>query len=91
MKPAFGGEGASIAAIYGGDVYLKPGVYDRLKEDQTALSAAIEAASWRCRAWRGCSPATNLDAGSAPLDRSAGPRRGAQLLSRTQRRHDWCS
>ena len=33
MKPVFGGDGSYIAAISGGDIYFKPGVYERLKHD----------------------------------------------------------
>jgi len=44
VKPALGGEGPSIAAFFGADVYFKPGIYDRLKADPTALRAATAAA-----------------------------------------------
>ena len=45
MKPAVGGDGAYIAAISGGDIYFKPGVYERLKGNKAALAAAIGAAT----------------------------------------------
>ena len=47
-KKALGGEGPFIAAMSGGDVYFKPGVYDRLRSSGTALkqiAAALKAVS----------------------------------------------
>jgi len=45
MKPALGGDGLYIAGISGGDVYFKPGLYERLKADHATLQASIRAAS----------------------------------------------
>jgi predicted AlkP superfamily pyrophosphatase or phosphodiesterase len=45
MKPAMGGDGSYIAAISGGDIYFKPGVYERLKHDAPTLAAATAAAT----------------------------------------------
>lgn len=42
-KTALGGDGPLVAAMNGGDVYFKPGVYDRLKQDPAALGAVIDA------------------------------------------------
>lgn len=42
LKPALG-EGPFIAATSVGDVYFKPGVYDRLKADQTLLRSVVAA------------------------------------------------
>jgi predicted AlkP superfamily pyrophosphatase or phosphodiesterase len=43
MQPAGGGDGSSVAAMSGGDVYFKPGVYDRLKTDADRLKAVTAA------------------------------------------------
>ena len=43
LKIGLGGEGPFIAATSGGDIYLKPGVYDRLKENKSAMKMAIAA------------------------------------------------
>ena len=43
LKTALGGEGPLIAATNGGEIYLRPGVYDRLKADQAALRAMTKA------------------------------------------------
>jgi arylsulfatase A-like enzyme len=43
VKPALGGDGPSIAALAGSDVYFKPGVYERLKADPETLHAATTA------------------------------------------------
>jgi len=43
MTRAYGGDASFIAAINGAEVYLKPGVYDRLKKDPATLQAAREA------------------------------------------------
>ena len=43
LKPAFGGEGPYLAAVTGGDIYFKPGVYERLKADPATHKAAIDA------------------------------------------------
>jgi predicted AlkP superfamily pyrophosphatase or phosphodiesterase len=45
LKPAFGGEGPFIAAVSGGEVYFKPGVYERLKGAPATLKAVIAAVS----------------------------------------------
>jgi predicted AlkP superfamily pyrophosphatase or phosphodiesterase len=42
-KTVLGGDTGYIAAINAGDVYFKPGVYDRLKQDPAALGAVIDA------------------------------------------------
>jgi predicted AlkP superfamily pyrophosphatase or phosphodiesterase len=43
IAPAFGGDTSFIAAISGADIYLKPGIYDRLQKD-TATLRAVQAA-----------------------------------------------
>ena len=43
IRPTLGGEGTYIAAFAGGDVYFVPGVYDRLRENKTALRAVTTA------------------------------------------------
>ena len=43
LKPLLGGEGPFIAATNGGEIYLKPGVYDRMKADQNAMRAVVKA------------------------------------------------
>jgi predicted AlkP superfamily pyrophosphatase or phosphodiesterase len=45
IAATLGGEGPFIAATGGGEVYFKPGVYDRLKADGPALRAAVAAAA----------------------------------------------
>jgi predicted AlkP superfamily pyrophosphatase or phosphodiesterase len=40
ITPLLGGEGPYIAASNGGEIYFKPGVYDRLKANEAALKAA---------------------------------------------------
>lgn len=45
IKPSVGGDGQYIAAISGGDIYFRPGVYERLKSDKAALAAAVAAAT----------------------------------------------
>lgn len=45
LKAGLGGEGPFIAATSGGEIYLKPGVYERLKENRSALKAMIGAVS----------------------------------------------
>jgi hypothetical protein len=45
MKPALGGDGAYVAAISGGDVYFKPGIYERLKTDPATVKAVMDAAT----------------------------------------------
>jgi predicted AlkP superfamily pyrophosphatase or phosphodiesterase len=42
-KAALGGDGPFVAAMAAGDVYFKPGVYARLKQDPAALGAVIDA------------------------------------------------
>jgi predicted AlkP superfamily pyrophosphatase or phosphodiesterase len=44
LKPLLGGDGAYVTAVAGGEVYFKPGVYERLKRDDAPLRAAIDAA-----------------------------------------------
>lgn len=44
-KPALGGDGPFVAAISGGDVYFRPGMYERLKADPATLRAAMAAAA----------------------------------------------
>ena len=39
LKPLLGGEGPFIAATNGGEIYFKPGIYDRLKADENARRA----------------------------------------------------
>jgi predicted AlkP superfamily pyrophosphatase or phosphodiesterase len=43
IKPALGGDETFIAAVSGGDVYFKPGVYDRLKAKPQVLRAVLAA------------------------------------------------
>jgi predicted AlkP superfamily pyrophosphatase or phosphodiesterase len=45
MRPGLGGDGAYVTAISGGDVYFKPGVYERLKADPATLKAVMAAAT----------------------------------------------
>jgi predicted AlkP superfamily pyrophosphatase or phosphodiesterase len=45
MQPKFGGDGSYIAAISGGDIYFKPGVYERLRADAATLKAVRSAAT----------------------------------------------
>jgi predicted AlkP superfamily pyrophosphatase or phosphodiesterase len=40
IAPSLGGDPSIIAAISGADIYLKPGIYDRLKKDSVTLRAA---------------------------------------------------
>jgi predicted AlkP superfamily pyrophosphatase or phosphodiesterase len=43
LKPALGGEGSYVAALSGTDLYFKPGIYERLKNDPETLHAAATA------------------------------------------------
>jgi predicted AlkP superfamily pyrophosphatase or phosphodiesterase len=43
LKEASYGEGTFVAATVGSDVYFKPGVYDRLRQDKKTLKALAEA------------------------------------------------
>src|SRR5262249_8786515 len=43
IKRALGSEGPFVAAIAPPDVYFKPGIYDRLKEDPAAMKAVSAA------------------------------------------------
>jgi hypothetical protein len=43
IRPVLGGEGSYIAALSGGDVYFVRGVWDRLKDNKTALAAISSA------------------------------------------------
>jgi hypothetical protein len=43
IRPLLGGEGTYIAAVSGGDIYLVPGVYERLKESRTGLRSVATA------------------------------------------------
>lgn len=45
LKPLLGGEGPYIAATNGGEVYFKPGVYDRVKANADAMRAVTRAVS----------------------------------------------
>ena len=45
LQPLLGGEGGVIAATNGGEIYLKPGVYDRLKANAEAMKALRSAVS----------------------------------------------
>lgn len=45
LKPLLGGEGPYIAATNGGEVYFKPGVYDRVKANPDAVRAVTRAVS----------------------------------------------
>lgn len=45
IKSALGGDGPFVAAISGGDVYFRPGIYERLKADPATLRAAMAAAA----------------------------------------------
>jgi predicted AlkP superfamily pyrophosphatase or phosphodiesterase len=45
MQPKFGGDGSYVAAISGGDIYFKPGVYERLQADAGTLKKVIAAAT----------------------------------------------
>jgi predicted AlkP superfamily pyrophosphatase or phosphodiesterase len=42
LKPAGYGDGPFVAAIAGSDVYLTPGVYDRLRADEKTRTALVE-------------------------------------------------
>jgi predicted AlkP superfamily pyrophosphatase or phosphodiesterase len=43
LKTAFAADGPFIAATNGGEIYLRPGIYDRLKGDQAAMRALTKA------------------------------------------------
>jgi Type I phosphodiesterase / nucleotide pyrophosphatase len=43
LKTASYGEGPFVAAVAGSDIYLKPGVYDKLRSDKKTLTALTEA------------------------------------------------
>jgi len=43
VKAALGGDGPYVIAMVGDEVYFKPGVYGRLKQDPAALRAVIDA------------------------------------------------
>ena len=45
LKPLLGGEGPFIAASSGGEIYFKPGIYDRLKGNADAVRAVVRALS----------------------------------------------
>ena len=45
LKPLLGGEGPFIAASSGGEIYFKPGIYDRLKGNAEAVRAVVRALS----------------------------------------------
>lgn len=45
LKPLLGGEGPYIAASSGGEIYFKPGLYDRVKANADALPAIVRAVS----------------------------------------------
>jgi len=45
LKAAFGGDDGFIAATNGGEIYLKPGIYDRLKSDDKVLRDTLGAVS----------------------------------------------
>lgn len=45
VKQSVGGEGPFVAATSGGDIYFKPGVFDRLKDKRGALKAVTDAAA----------------------------------------------
>jgi hypothetical protein len=45
VKQGLGGDGPFIAALSGGDIYFKAGVYDRIKGDRTLLRAVRDAAA----------------------------------------------
>ena len=45
LKPLLGGEGPFIAASSGGEIYFKPGIYDRLKGNPEAVRAVVRALS----------------------------------------------
>jgi predicted AlkP superfamily pyrophosphatase or phosphodiesterase len=45
MQPAFGGDGSYVAAVSYGDIYFKPGIYERLKGDAATLKAVKRAAT----------------------------------------------
>lgn len=45
LKPLLGGEGPYIAATNGGEIYFKPGVYDRVKGNQEAVRGLVRALS----------------------------------------------
>ena len=42
LKPALGGEGPFIAGSSGGEIYFKPGVWDRVKSDRALLSSVTK-------------------------------------------------
>jgi predicted AlkP superfamily pyrophosphatase or phosphodiesterase len=74
LKPALGGDGQYITAI-SGDVYFKPGVYDRAKADPAtlrAVAAAVEALPGVARVFWGDDLATPAARTSTdPLIRAA--------------------
>jgi len=45
LKPVLGGEGPFIAATSGGEVYFKPGVWDRIKSDRKLLGTIAKTIS----------------------------------------------
>lgn len=45
LKPLLGGEGPYIAATSGGEIYFKPGIYDRVKGSADAMKAVVRAVS----------------------------------------------
>ena len=45
LKAAYGGDAGFIAATNGGEIYLKPGIYDRLKNDEKVLRDTLSALS----------------------------------------------
>ena len=45
LKPLLGGEGPYIAATNGGEIYFKPGIYDRVKANPEATRAIVRAVS----------------------------------------------
>ena len=71
----------------GGDVYFMPGVYDRLKEDRTALRGGDRRRRGAARRGARLHERRDLRRRRAQLEGSANPRRGAQLLSGPERRH----
>ena len=44
MKQSLGGEGPFVTATSAADIYLKPGVFEKLKEKKGALKALLDAA-----------------------------------------------
>ena len=87
MKPAFGGDGAYIAAISGGDIYFKPGVYERLKADPRDAQGGDR----RGEALPGVARVFTSESSPRPPRARRGSPDPAAALSyfrRTQRRHD---